>query len=185
MQTRACTDDVVLRLDRLQSRFREGPCFAAGSASDRSVITVPDTAAEKRWPRFAAEAARLGVRSVIACAVTVPGSGMLSLNLHALTPEAFDPVATRNATFLAAYGAAVLGQARLAENLNSALANRQAIGEAGGILMERHRIDSAEAFARLSRASQRLNVKLRLLAEYVVRTGADPDDIGPDDLTGR
>jgi AmiR/NasT family two-component response regulator len=43
-----------------------------------------------------------------------------------------------------------------------------------GILMARHLLTSDEAFARMSRASQQLNRKLREIAEWVERTGTLP-----------
>ena len=48
------------------------------------------------------------------------------------------------------------------------MVSRQLIGEAMGILMARQDIFELEAFDMLRRASQRLNVKLRLVAEHVV-----------------
>ena len=49
------------------------------------------------------------------------------------------------------------------------------IGQAQGILMERERIASGEAFDILRRASQHLNRKLRDVAEDLVDTGETPD----------
>jgi AmiR/NasT family two-component response regulator len=53
--------------------------------------------------------------------------------------------------------------------LRKGLQTRELIGEAVGILMARQDVSEAEAFNILTRASQRLNVKLRLIAEDVVR----------------
>ena len=55
--------------------------------------------------------------------------------------------------------------------LEAALLTRDIIGQAKGILMERHRITEEEAFDRLRKASQHMNRKLRDLAEELVRTG--------------
>jgi AmiR/NasT family two-component response regulator len=55
------------------------------------------------------------------------------------------------------------------------LATRELIGEAQGILIERERITSDEAFAVLVRASQHLNIKLREVARRLVDTGETPD----------
>jgi len=51
------------------------------------------------------------------------------------------------------------------------------VGQAMGILIERHRIVSEEAFHMLRRASQDHNVKLREVAMRVIETGAEPDDV--------
>jgi AmiR/NasT family two-component response regulator len=49
------------------------------------------------------------------------------------------------------------------------------IGQAKGILMERHRLTAEQAFAVLSRASQEANRKLVDIAEALTATGALPD----------
>ncbi|MEU4348071.1 ANTAR domain-containing protein [Streptomyces sp. NPDC023838] len=69
--------------------------------------------------------------------------------------------------------------ARLREevrNLRAQVRSRPLISHAQGILQERYRLPDAEsAFALLRQSSQRFNVKLRVLAEAVVRTQR-PDD---------
>jgi AmiR/NasT family two-component response regulator len=64
--------------------------------------------------------------------------------------------------------------ARKVEQLEAALHSSRQIGTAMGILMARHLLTSDEAFARMSRASQQLNRKLREIAEWVERTGTLP-----------
>ena len=59
-------------------------------------------------------------------------------------------------------------------DLLAAIDSRKLIGQAQGILMERYDIDDARAFAILARASQNTNVKLREIAEFVVRTRRVP-----------
>jgi hypothetical protein len=61
-----------------------------------------------------------------------------------------------------------------AANLEVAIQSHRHIGQAIGILVERHRITPAEAFAMLKRASQDRNIKLRELASRVIETGAEP-----------
>ncbi|MCE0537153.1 ANTAR domain-containing protein [Kineosporia rhizophila] len=55
--------------------------------------------------------------------------------------------------------------------------SRQHIGEAVGVLVERHRILPDEAFQRLVKTSQHRNVKVHEIAEAVVTTGQDPEEI--------
>ena len=54
--------------------------------------------------------------------------------------------------------------------LKLGMERRHLIGQAQGILMERHNIDADQAFAYLTRVSQNSNVKLHVLAEELVRT---------------
>ncbi len=60
------------------------------------------------------------------------------------------------------------------QNLHGALASRQVIGRAEGILMNRELITGDEAFDLLRGASQQLNIKLREIAQFVVDTGEIP-----------
>jgi hypothetical protein len=182
IRIRAYTDAEVLLLEHAQSQYREGPGLAAASVRGREIITVEDMARERRWPRFASAATRLGIQSMVVCSLPLQGGGKVALNLHAKRAEAFDAAAVERAALFALCSSLTFANARLAENAAAALASRQAVGEATGILMERHRILAAEAFERLSRVSQDLNVKLSRVAAYVACTGADPAGITRRDL---
>lgn len=61
-------------------------------------------------------------------------------------------------------------------NLQIAVESHRMVGQAIGILIERHRISPNEAFARLKAASQNRNLKLRELARRVIETGQEPLD---------
>ena len=54
------------------------------------------------------------------------------------------------------------------------MASRDAIGQAKGVLMERHRITGDEAFEMLKQASRRANRKLVDVAEILAATGELP-----------
>lgn len=62
---------------------------------------------------------------------------------------------------------------RKAANLERALVSNRRIGIAVGVLMCRHDLTADEAFAMLLAQSQRCNVKLREVAEVVIRTRVD------------
>jgi AmiR/NasT family two-component response regulator len=55
--------------------------------------------------------------------------------------------------------------------VTSALVNRDIIGQAKGILMERFKITSDQAFAVLAKVTQDTNQKVSALAEDLARTG--------------
>lgn len=61
-------------------------------------------------------------------------------------------------------------------NLRVAVESHRLVGQATGILVERHHILPAVAFERLRRASQRRNVKVRDLARLVIETGLEPEE---------
>ncbi len=57
------------------------------------------------------------------------------------------------------------------EQLEAALISARRIGAAIGIVMLTERVTEKEAFSTLDRLSQRLNCKLRVIADEIVRTG--------------
>ncbi|MGC3995038.1 MAG: ATP-binding protein [Propionicimonas sp.] len=60
-------------------------------------------------------------------------------------------------------------------NLERAIESHRLIGQAVGVLVERHRLTPSQAFQSLRRASQDRNIRIRDLAERVLETGLDPD----------
>ena len=59
--------------------------------------------------------------------------------------------------------------------MRAAMTSRAVIDQAKGILMERRKLTEDQAFTELSRASQNLNIKLRDVADELVRTGTLPE----------
>lgn len=181
MASPAYTDELVLLLDQVQSEEGEGPGLEAAE-QDGAVVCIDDTASEARWPKFTARAAELGVRSLIACGLGRTDGWRVALNLHAQRPGAFRGLAGEIASLYAEHASLALGNAAAIDALRGGMDRRQFIGEATGILMERYRIDSREAFARLVRASQRLNAKIATVSQFVILTGQDPDTLTVGDL---
>jgi hypothetical protein len=173
------TDPVVADVDSLQHRTGEGPCL---DAIARAVaFYAEDLADDRRWPHFAPEATVLGVRSVLALPLSTTGT-IGALNLYARYPRAFGVIDRARGLLLAGLAAGAFSSAQIHEdgerraaNLHAALASREVIGQAEGILMERERITGEQAFDILRRASQHLNVKLREVAQHLVDTGERPD----------
>jgi len=71
---------------------------------------------------------------------------------------------------------AATGFADREQHLRQAIASHEEIGQAVGILVERHRWTPTTAFERLKRASQDHNTKLREVALRVIESGADPGE---------
>jgi AmiR/NasT family two-component response regulator len=72
------------------------------------------------------------------------------------------------AALFAAHAGLALGRAQREDQLRTALASRQLIGQAVGIIMERYRMDETRAFDYLARVSSHGNIKLREVAREVV-----------------
>jgi GAF domain-containing protein len=157
------------RLDQLQQKLGDGPCIDA--AQQQTVIRIEDTCADRRWPDFCAEAAGLGVRSMLCVPLWVDERCLGTLSLYAEDPSAFGDHHEQITTLLATLAVLALAEAQRADQLHTALRNRDVIGQAKGILMERHRITADEAFSYLSRASQAVNMKLTGVALHLVDTG--------------
>ncbi|MFI9011046.1 GAF and ANTAR domain-containing protein [Actinosynnema sp. NPDC053489] len=179
VRTLAGTGDLARACDAAQHDTGEGPWLDA--IAHDSPVVVHDLRVESRWPRFAAAAP--GARSVLSCHLSGEPGVHSALTLYAAAPSAFDDDAVTIASLYAKHAAIALRTASRLEDLNSAVHSREVIGQAVGILMQRHRVTADEAFGLLSKASQRLNVKVRRLAGIMVETGIDPRDTA--ELAGR
>jgi len=170
---RAPTAEVAGELDALQTEFDEGPCL--DSLRDQETVRVEDFTEEHRWPRFAAAAVRLGARSLLSFQLFTDGDNLGALNLYAAHPRSFDADSETVGQVFAAHAAIALSAARQEQNLRRAIDKRDLIGQAKGILMERHRLTAAQAFAVLARASTHTNRKLFDIADELTTTGTMPD----------
>jgi transcriptional regulator with GAF, ATPase, and Fis domain len=179
VSTPAHTDPLVVEVDALQHRNSEGPCLDA--ITYRLIFYANDLDHDLRWPNFAPQATKAGIRSVLALPLSVD-SQQGALNLYAGYSDAFGVVDRAKATILASLASVALSTAHIHEDqerqaaaLHTGLASREIIGEAMGILMERERISAEQAFNILGRASQHLHIKLREVAQNLIDTGEDPD----------
>lgn len=171
--TPAATDPLVARVDELQYEYSEGPCLDAIWKMDAYLIE--DMAAERRWPHWGPRVAALGIGSVLSVRLDTGTETIGGLNLYAQRTEAFDVVDLEVAGIFARHAASALGVARERDNLRAALRSRQLIGVAQGMLMQRYGLDLDQSFHLLSRYSQQHNIKLRVMAENLLRARGIPD----------
>lgn len=154
-------------LDEVQQRLGTGPCMTASTT--QSTVWLPDTAGDDRWPEYSALARQLGVAAMVCVPLSVDAERLGSLSLYASQPDAFGDRDLRLAELLAVHAAIALSESQRTARLRAAAANRDVIGQAKGILMERHRIDATAAFELLSKVSQRANKRLVEVAEALIR----------------
>jgi GAF domain-containing protein len=174
--TPAASGDLARRLDEAQYEQHSGPCLTA--AADDTVVSIVDTATERRFAAWAAVAAAAGIGSALSVGLPVRGS----LNLYGRATGAFDDDTRDLARTFAGSAAAALANAHLyetsvtvAEQLREAMEHRAVIEQAKGILMSERRCTADEAFAILTRLSQDRNRKLRdIAAALVTRTVTGP-----------
>jgi GAF domain-containing protein len=138
---------------------------------DHQTVRVDDLATEERWPELARRAQEIGAASMVCFQLFVDGDDLGALNVLARAPGAFTDESERIGLMLASHAATALAQAQKLNHLGFALASRDLIGQAKGVLMERYKITPDQAFALLARASQDTNRKLHEVAEYLTQTG--------------
>jgi hypothetical protein len=171
----AATDRVALTVDELQYTLREGPCLAA--AKEDEPVRIPDLAEDNRWPGFGRlTISRTPVRSILSFHLG-DDPERTALNLYSGVVNGFDDESLAAGALFASHARVLVMHADRADqvaNLKAALASNRRIGMAIGILMNVHKVTEEQAFALLRGASQNLNVKLRLVADDVARTGTLP-----------
>ncbi|MFF8672438.1 GAF and ANTAR domain-containing protein [Streptomyces sp. NPDC015242] len=167
--TLAACGDMVRESDRLQGELGEGPCFDLARRKDGDrVYRIADlTRPQPAWERYAAGARELGIGSMTGVLLYADDEDFGALDLYARRPGTFGEDIETAAWLLASHAAVALSGARTVDQLEHALDTRHAIGEAMGILMERHRMSEEDAFDVLRRISQHHNIKLRDVARRV------------------
>ena len=183
-RTAASTHPAATKTDEAQYQTNEGPCL---DAIEDPLVYVPSFP-DDRWPTLASRPIESGVHSAVSYRLTALGprsDGSLagSLNSYASTPHAFSDQAQEIGLILAAHASVTARAVRerttleqWGRQLHQALSSREVISQAKGMLMERLRITPDDAFDALRRSSQRLNRKLREVAERLVTTGEFVDD---------
>ncbi len=170
--SRAASSDLPTRIDAIQMEVNEGPCLDA--VYERKTVRVADMSTENRWPHFAERAYQAGAGSMLSFQLYVEGDTLGALNLYAKGTGAFTDESEHVGLLVAAHAAVAFAEAQKTEQLQDALTTRDLIGQAKGILMERHKITAQQAFVVLTRASQKSNLKLRDVAIGLVTSGEIP-----------
>lgn len=99
---------IVREVDRIQSMTGQGPCLS--SAREHRTVRADNLRTDARWPKFAARAARAGIRSMLCVQLFVADDSHGALNLYSRFPNAFDSRSEDAALMLAARAAlAVVG----------------------------------------------------------------------------
>lgn len=165
----APSGDLPHQVDAVQTEVQQGPCLDA--LYRQQTVRVSDMATEDRWPLFAQRAAELGAVSMLSLQLFVEGDNLGALNLYGRTANAFTDESEQIGLLMAAHAAIAYAGVRKEAQLARALASRDLIGQAKGILIERYKISGERAFLVLTRVSQQSNRKLYEIAEELVRTG--------------
>jgi GAF domain-containing protein len=167
------TDWVATRVLSIEAEFHEGPCIDTYEIGQP--VEASDLESEHRWPRFTSRClAETPVRSCLGLPLVLAERTIGALDLYADTSDVFGPEDLAAGALFAAHAAVAFGAAMEREQLQAALASRDIIGQAKGILMAQSHVSADEAFDLLRRASQRLNEKLTALAQRIIDNAASP-----------
>ncbi|MCV6977143.1 ANTAR domain-containing protein [Mycobacterium bourgelatii] len=167
LETVAATGKIPRTIDRLQDEHQQGPILE--SLWNQYTIRVDDYEKETRWPGFVADIVeQTPVRSSLSIQLYTDEHELGKLNLYSEQAANFTPEVEELALALAAQAAVGLASARSSDELRSALASRDIIGQAKGIIMESYDVSSAEAFILLTKLSQESNTPVYEVARKLV-----------------
>jgi GAF domain-containing protein len=167
IDTPAATHKWPILLDEIQQRHREGPCLT--SAWEEKIIHVADLETDERFPLYRRDVlAETPIRSVMSFQLFIAGETMGALNVYAEQPHAFGPETKVIGLIFAAHSSVAWNSARREEQYKRALASRDMIGQAKGMIMERYGVDAVQAFELLRKLSQDSNVPLIQIATELV-----------------
>jgi len=167
IDTPAASHKWPILLDEIQQRHRQGPCLSA--AWEEKTIHVRDLETDERFPLYARDVlAETPIRSVMSFQMWIAGETMGALNVYAETPNVFDEKTRAVGLVFAAHSSVAWNAARRDEQFKKALASRDVIGQAKGMLMERYGVNAIQAFDLLRKLSQDSNIPLIQIATDLV-----------------
>jgi ANTAR domain len=151
-----------------------GPLITA--VRESGPVSCPDMVDEQRWPEWAGEALRRGIRCSVHLVRDLPPMTLV-LSLFGVRPAVLDADSVPMAEMLARFGGMVFantlayGEAqRTATQLKDSVAARAVTDQAKGILMHALGCNADEALSYLRRESQRRHVKVTEVAAKIIAT---------------
>lgn len=167
------TDELVLAADELQYQLNNGPCLEAWATV--APVRSDDLAAEIRWPGWSGPAAELGLRSALSVPLLHKTEILGAIKVYSEKSKAFDEYSEHLLTLFAGPTATLLANVqstevphRASRELKDAIASRDSIAFARGILMERKGLSSDEAMRKLILLSRSNGQSLRGVSEQVI-----------------
>jgi hypothetical protein len=162
----AATGPLIVELDAVQLQLKQGPCLEA--AVGGAMIRCTDMREERRWPAFAPAAVTAGVLGALSYQLFPSSNATAALTLFGRDTRMVDEASEAMGAILATMATVALMTAATHEQFEAALASRDIIGQAKGILMNHYKIDADPAFEMLKDLSQRGNTPLRVIAQRII-----------------
>jgi hypothetical protein len=183
LRVAGASDRRARRAGAVQQAEHAGP--GLGALEEHRVVVMAEIARTRRWPAWRDAAVREGFRTAVAVAAPVCSGVDVAVELLG---ETLDPWQRDELRRAAAFTAQVARVAALelevervrsvTEELYAALAARDTIGQATGIVMSQRTCGPEEALAVLRRAAEHRNLALRDVATMIVGDVARADQIG-------
>jgi ANTAR domain/GAF domain len=175
-RTSAHTSALFRKVDAIQYEEGFGPCLQTIRTGN---VTHADFRNKYEWPGVGPRSLEYGVVEVMSGPLTGVGLDRGSLNIYATSADAFDETTEATVKLLGEVMSVLLRnyelynrRGQVITQLHQALESRSVIDLAKGILMERETIDAGAAFDRLRSESQSRNIKVRDVANRIVRAEA-------------
>jgi GAF domain-containing protein len=172
--TVAASSDEAVVLDRIEQDLGEGPCLEALRTFE--TVLLADAGTDPRWPVYSRSLAAAGYSSVLGVPLDVGENASASLNFFAPAAGLFTEEAIGEAVVFARTAGHALRLALrivtaelLADDLKAAMESRTVIDLACGMIMTQNRCSQEQAYQFLLRASNTRNMKVRVVAEEIVR----------------
>ena len=173
VMTVAASDDAVKEMDRHQYDTGEGPCLAA--KTEGRWFYIESLTDETRWPTFVPLALEQGIHSILSSPLMTKDRPQGALNIYSSTEHAFGSRQQELAALFAEQASDILTTAepdetdeQVNQRLASALAERQTIHQAQGVMMERNGLTAEAAVRELHRAARAAGRRVADLATEVV-----------------
>lgn len=173
----SATDQRVVLIEESQIVLGEGPCQDAHARG--RVVACPDLQADLRWPSYREVALGQGCRGVAGIPMAVHDRKVGALDLYSehrrdwQRDVGFARILADMATGYILNALTLRETQRQAAQLEHALQSRVIIEQAKGVLAERHRIPTSEAFQRLRDRARRTRTSVHALARQVVEGQCD------------
>jgi hypothetical protein len=141
------------------------------AATEHEIVYLRDLETDDRWPQFQRDAmSQTPIRSILSFQLYSTRYTCGALNIYSNTPNAFEQVSRDLGRVFAAHAAIVWTSVQQGEQFQSALASRDIIGQAKGMIMERYNLDAGQAFELLRKLSQNENIRIADVARKLVDT---------------
>ncbi len=164
----AVTHTLVAEIYQRQIDNDDGPALTA--LREGTTVSIHDVATETRWADWGTTLAGYGIGSALHVPMWAADRLVGVLSLYDVKPHAFDVHDEAIAHVLVRHASVAVATARNDETMSAAVDARMVVGQAMGILMERHDLNADQAFNVLRRYSQDSNTKLRDVAQHLIDT---------------